>query len=80
MYDCSRCPTRQNCPVIVQPGSVYCIMKLMQTGATKASMEPMEPKPLPTYCPYCGKPLRVIGTERFCFNVNCKNRYQSVGE
>lgn len=28
--------------------------------------------------PFCGRPLREIGRERFCNNVNCRNRYVSV--
>lgn len=79
MYDCSKCLARQSCIAAAQPGSVYCAIKLMQTGASKADMEPIEPKPLPTYCPYCGKPLRVIGSERFCNNPRCLNRYQPMG-
>lgn len=27
---------------------------------------------------YCGKPLKIIGTERFCNNVQCFNRFQNV--
>lgn len=30
------------------------------------------------FCQYCGQPLREIGRERFCNNVNCRNRYVSV--
>lgn len=80
MYDCSTCPARQSCLAVAQPGSVYCVIKLMQTGASKADMEPAEPKPLPTYCPYCGKQLHIIGSERFCSNVNCLNRYRPMGQ
>lgn len=32
----------------------------------------------PTFCAYCGKPLKIIGTERFCNNVQCFNRFQNV--
>lgn len=56
MYDCSKCPARQSCIAAAQPGSVYCAIKLMQTGASKADMEPIEPKPLP--------PLRPVGAEK----------------
>lgn len=27
---------------------------------------------------YCGKPLKIIGTERFCDNVKCFNRFQNI--
>lgn len=30
------------------------------------------------FCQFCGQPLRQIGEERFCSNVNCKNRYVNV--
>lgn len=30
------------------------------------------------YCQYCGHRLREIGRERFCNNVNCRNRYVNV--
>lgn len=29
-------------------------------------------------CQYCGHRLREIGRERFCNNVNCRNRYVNV--
>lgn len=32
----------------------------------------------PLYCAYCGKPLRVIGSERFCNNAQCGHRYVNV--
>lgn len=31
-----------------------------------------------TFCAYCGKPLKIVGTERFCNNVQCFNRFQNV--
>lgn len=79
MYDCSKCPARQSCIAAAQPGSVYCAIKLMQTGASKADMESATPQQLPDFCPYCGKPLRIIGSERFCNNPRCLNRYQPMG-
>lgn len=56
-------------------------INLMQHGGTKS--EPETPRSIsvklsPTYCAYCGKPLKIIGTERFCDNVQCFNRFQNV--
>ena len=79
MYDCSKCPARQSCIAAAKPGSVYCVIKLMQTGASKADMESATPQQLPDFCPYCGRPLRIIGNERFCNNLRCLNRYQPMG-
>lgn len=50
MYDCSKCPARQSCIAAAQPGSVYCVIKLMQTGASKADMESATPRQLPDFC------------------------------
>lgn len=52
MYDCSKCSARQSCIAAAQPGSVYCVIKLMQTGASKADMESATPQQLPDFCPY----------------------------
>ena len=41
-------------------------------------MNPISVKLSPTFCAYCGKPLKIIGTERFCNNVQCFNRFQNV--
>lgn len=56
-------------------------INLMQHGGTKS--EPETPRTIsvklsPTFCAYCGKPLKIIGTERFCNNVQCFNRFQNV--
>ena len=53
----------------------------MQHGGTKS--EPEMPRSIsvklsPTFCAYCGNPLKIIGTERFCNNVQCFNRFQNV--
>lgn len=58
-----------------------CGINLMQHGGTKS--EPETPrsisvKPSPIFCAYCGKPLKIIGTERFCNNVQFFNRFQNV--
>ena len=56
-------------------------INLMQHGGTKS--EPETPRSIsvklsPTFCAYCGKPLKIVGTERFCNNVQCFNRFQNV--
>lgn len=45
-------------------------------GGTHADDQP--PRQAGGFCQYCGQPLREIGQERFCNNVNCRNRYVSV--
>lgn len=36
------------------------------------------PKQAGHFCQFCGQPLREIGRERFCNNVNCTNRFVNV--
>ncbi|MFQ7018164.1 MAG: hypothetical protein ACLRRI_00720 [Oscillospiraceae bacterium] len=48
----------------------------MRYGGTHADDAP--PRQDGGFCQYCGQPLREIGRERFCNNVNCRNRYVSV--
>lgn len=50
------------------PESPYC--------GTHAEEEPRRQRG--DYCQYCGHRLREIGRERFCNNVNCRNRYVNV--
>lgn len=81
MRDCSICKARAYCWEAVEPGSIMCGINLMQHGGTKS--EPETPRSIsvklsPTFCAYCGKPLKIIGTERFCNNVQCFNRFQNV--
>jgi len=81
MRDCSVCKARAYCWEAVEPGSIMCGINLMQHGGTKS--EPETPRSIsvklsPTFCAYCGKPLKIIGTERFCNNVQCFNRFQNV--
>lgn len=59
-----------------QPGSVMCLVNRMRYGGTHADDAP--PRQAGNFCQFCGQPLRVIGTERFCNNVNCQNRYINV--
>ena len=67
MRDCSICKARAYCWEAVEPGSIMCGINLMQHGGTKS--EPETPRSIsvklsPTFCAYCGKPLKIIGTER----------------
>jgi NAD-dependent DNA ligase len=52
---------------------------LLQAGGTKADGNPYQTRGVPKFCPNCGKLLKVIGAERFCNNVQCENRYVSMG-
>ena len=59
--------------------SYIVLVNRLRTGRTKVDVLSHEAEPAnPQYCAYCGKPLKVIGTERFCNNVQCLNRFQSV--
>ena len=76
MFKCYECKARFKCNAAVQQGSVACMVNLMKYGGTKSdNMTQRQPG---NFCQYCGQPLRVIGTERFCNNVNCYNRYVNV--
>ena len=70
---CYNCKAKAHCIAAVQPGSVMCKINLIKYGGTHA--DDGQPG---NYCQYCGKRLRVIGTERFCNNVNCEHRYINV--
>lgn len=76
MYRCYSCKAKSVCAAVVQPGSVMCIANKLRSGATHADEE--STRQSGRFCQYCGHPLRVIGTERFCNNVNCQNRFNSV--
>ena len=76
---CQNCGAKSYCIEACQPGSVVCLANLLRTGRTKADISSYKATPTsPQYCAYCGKPLKVIGTKRFCNNVQCLNRFQSV--
>ena len=79
MRDCSICKARAYCWEAVEPGSIMCGINLMQHGGTKS--EPETPRSIsvklsPTFCAYCGKPLKIVGTERFCNNVQCSTAFR----
>lgn len=76
MKPCYTCPARTKCIAACEPGSVMCMVNRMKY--THAQADPPAAGDRPLYCAYCGKPLRVIGSERFCNNVQCGHRYVNV--
>lgn len=74
--DCYYCKAKENCIAAAQPGSMVCLVNRMRYGGTHADDAP--PRQDGGFCQYCGQLLREIGRERFCNNVNCRNRYVSV--
>lgn len=78
--DCTSCGARFRCPVAAEPGSVACIVVRLKLNETKESGGPYHIAGTPKFCPICGRPLRVIGAQRFCNNVQCENRYIPMGE
>lgn len=74
--DCWYCKAREYCVAAVQQGSVMCMVNLMRYGGTHANDEPRRQSG--DFCQYCGHRLKEIGRERFCNNVNCRNRYVNV--
>ena len=76
---CQNCGAKGYCIEMCEPGSIMCLLNRLRSGRTKADVLSHEaPLINPQYCAYCGKPLKVIGTERFCNNVQCLNRFQNV--
>lgn len=76
MYNCYTCKAKSECSAAAQPGSIMCMVNRMRFGGTHADEEPTRQPG--RFCQYCGHPLREIGMERFCNNVNCPNRFQNV--
>lgn len=74
MADCRNCRAKSQRIAVAEPGSVMVINRLKYGGTHTDDLADRRA----TYCQFCGKPLRIIGTERFCNNVNCFNRYESV--
>lgn len=74
--ECHNCKAKNVCIAAAQPGSVVCLINRMRYGGTHA--EEAIRRQQGDYCQYCGYRLREIGRERFCNNVNCRNRYVSV--
>lgn len=76
MIDCYNCKAKTKCIAAAEPGSVICAVNRLKYGGTHADDAPA--RQAGDYCQYCGAKLRVIGQERFCDNVNCRNRYVNV--
>lgn len=75
--NCYDCYAKAYCMAAAEPGSVVCMInRMMRYGGAHADDRP--PRQAGDFCQYCGQRLRVIGTERFCNNVNCPNRFESV--
>lgn len=75
--ECAYCKAAPICSTTCEYGSIMCMIKRLQSGQTKAD-EAQVLTTQPKYCAYCGQPLKVIGTETFCNNVRCVNRYQNI--
>ena len=74
--NCYYCAAKARCPSYVQPGSVFCIVNQMQTGSTHADDPPSVPQA--GYCQFCGRPLKIVGRQRYCNNPRCSHRYEQV--
>lgn len=74
--DCYSCKAKGVCAAVVQPGSVMCTINRLRYCGTHEDEE--QRRQVGDFCQYCGKRLRVIGSERFCNNVNCRNRFENV--
>lgn len=74
--DCYYCKAKNECMAAAQPGSVVCLVNRMRFGGTHADDRP--PRQVGNFCQFCGRPLCQIGEERFCNNVNCRNRFVNV--
>lgn len=74
---CYNCAAKNECSAAVEYGSIICMANRLRSGQTKASFI-NGTKGEVRYCSYCGKPLKVIGSQRFCNNVQCLNRYKEV--
>lgn len=73
--NCSSCEARHTCLLTIDPNSIACMEHLILESVPKAMESPCQTPSTPKFCPICGKPLKVVGTERFCNNVQCENRY-----
>lgn len=82
MWDeCRGCESIDECPTAVQPGSLMCLSKRMSNRQTKGQQIKAADGYTPTLggnCRICGNPLRIIGTQRFCNNLNCLNIFVEV--
>ena len=74
--DCSSCGVRFRCPLAAEPGSFACTLTRVMYGGEES---PYRKHGTPKFCPIFGKPLKVFGTESFCNNVQCENRFIPMG-
>lgn len=74
--NCYDCKAKEVCIAAAEPGSVMCMINRMRYGGTHADDGPRRQQG--DYCQYCGHRLRELGRERFCDNVECRNRYVNV--
>lgn len=75
--DCVSCRVRFRRFSKAKPNSLACILTLTTYGQREESL--YQAPGTPKFCPIFGKSLWVIGTERFCNNVQCENRYVPMG-
>ena len=73
---CYKCKAKHNCMAAVQENSVMCMLNKMRYGGNHAEEEQYRQEG--SFCQYCGNPLKVYGSERFCNNPQCRNRYVNV--
>lgn len=82
--DCDTCKANGACMAYVQPGSLLCTINRMNCCGTHAeeaearSKQADRPAGEALYCQYCGRPLRIIGNQRFCNNTKCLNRFVEI--
>ena len=75
---CRNCKARTHCSICVGEGSIACFLTSMLYGGTHGDYDAESGDTRPTYCAYCGRPLKIVENERFCDNANCLNRYQFI--
>lgn len=73
---CYTCKAKNYCSSAVQEDSIVCMMNRVRYGGTHGEEEQLRQEGI--FCQHCGKPLKVYGSERFCNNPRCRNRYVSV--
>lgn len=74
--NCYNCSAKNECLMIVRPGSKTCLVNQIRYGVTKANIEP--PRQKGCFCQFCGHRLKEIGSKRFCNNPQCVNRYEDA--
>ena len=74
--DCYDCNAKFQCAAVVEKGSIICMENRMRYGGTHAEDRPKRQPG--DFCQFCGCRLRVIGTQRFCNNPACRNRFVNV--